>query len=132
MPFKDPEKRRAKNREYNRKHYAANKEKILARSKIYKGVTRQRWIDFKSSLSCAHCGFSHPAALDFHHHTPDPMNIKINRLVSLGAYALAMREIEEKCIVLCSNCHRVHHFDEREEKKRKSALKGKDADPAWH
>jgi predicted HNH restriction endonuclease len=48
-------------------------------------------------------------------------------LVKNYRFAAAMEEIK-KCIPLCSNCHRILHWEEREtykrEKKRKKALKG--------
>jgi hypothetical protein len=58
-----------------------------------------------------HCGFNHPAALDFHHVDPKEKENNIHRLVSDGRWARVYEEIK-KCIVLCANCHRLHHYDE--------------------
>jgi len=108
MPYKDPETRRAKAREY----YKANPEATKLRSAKNKRRVRADFAAFKAKLACTKCGENHPATLDFHHHTPHPDNIKINELVRAGRISLAMREIEEKCVVLCSNCHRKHHYEE--------------------
>lgn len=117
MPYKDPEIRKAKAREYRKKHYEANKEAVKARSAKSKKKMRQEFAEFKSRLSCTKCGENHPATLDFHHHTPHPDNKKINDLVRSGRVTFAMEEIMNKCIVLCSNCHRKHHYEENREKK---------------
>jgi predicted HNH restriction endonuclease len=51
----------------------------------------------------------------------------VHFLVKNYRFAAAMEEVK-KCIPLCSNCHRILHWEEREthkrEKKRKKALKG--------
>ena len=113
MPYKDPEKRRQKAKEYSKKHYEANKDKCIARIAQNKKASRQQFLEFKSRLSCVHCGENHPATLDFHHVIRHPSNRKIYELTRNGAYDAAIKEIMEKCIVLCSNCHRKHHDEER-------------------
>ena len=112
MPFKDLELRKAKHREYSRKHYEKNKEKIKKSSEISKKIARAQWQNFKAALCCSKCGQNHPAALDFHHVFKDPSNKKVNRLTAHGMYAAALQEIK-KCVVLCANCHRIHHHNER-------------------
>ena len=113
MPYKDPEILKLKHREYSKKHYEANRAKRIAQISGYKKSARQQFLEFKSRLSCVHCGENHPATLDFHHVVRHPSNRKIYELTRNGAYDAAIKEIMEKCIVLCSNCHRKHHDEER-------------------
>lgn len=113
MPYKDPEVRRLKAKEYSKKHYEQNKSAVQARTNENRRVGRRAFKAFKATLACTKCGENHPATLDFHHHTPHKDNIKISRLLADGRFTLAMSEIKEKCIVLCSNCHRKHHHEER-------------------
>jgi hypothetical protein len=111
MPYKDPEQRKAYHKEQSRKYYLANKEKIIAISKANRAIGKARWDTFKRTLKCTKCGFNHPAALDFHHVDPSEKENLVSKLVSNGCFAAAMEEVQ-KCIVLCANCHRVHHYEE--------------------
>ena len=81
--------------------------------KEYKKRRHAEFMAWKATLSCSVCGENHPATLDFHHHTPHPDNVKINILIMNHRYNFARKEIAEKCTVLCSNCHRKHHWDDR-------------------
>jgi len=76
----------------------------------------QKWREFKSTLKCVHCGFSHPAALDFHHVVKSKTNRRVHVLLRNYAYK-ALEEELKKCIVLCANCHRIHHHEEYLKKK---------------
>jgi len=99
-------------RSASRKHYAGNKEKVKAKVKAYKLKKRDEWHAYKASLVCTRCGASHPAIIDFHHidrHDPDKK--KVHKLVQNHNYATAYKEIE-KCLILCANCHRIHHYEE--------------------
>jgi predicted HNH restriction endonuclease len=111
MPYKDPKVRKTKHKEYSEKHYKGNTEKVKAKSKISRSEGRSAWVEFKSKLSCTVCGFDHPAAMDFHH-PPGTKKYGVNSLIKNGSYALAYEEAA-KCIVLCANCHRIHHFNEK-------------------
>ena len=111
MPYKDASVRKLKNAEYSRKYYQSNKEKIKVLTKANKKVGRVKWSTFKNTLKCTQCGFKHPAALDFHHTNPAEKENLVSKLVSDGRYRAAMKEVK-KCIVLCANCHRVHHYEE--------------------
>ena len=112
MPYKDLKVRKEKNAEYSREHYLRNKDKQIIANSQYKKKRRREWQTFKSTLSCAQCGFSHPAALDFHHKNPNEKEENINRIISNGQFRKASEEIK-KCIVLCANCHRIHHHKEK-------------------
>ena len=112
MPYKDPEQRKAYHKEQGRKYYLANKEKVMARSKVTRAIGKARWDTFKRTLKCTKCGFDHPAALDFHHTNPAEKENIVSNLVGNGCFAAAMEEVQ-KCIVLCANCHRIHHYEEK-------------------
>lgn len=112
MPYKDPVKRAECAKKSRKKHYEKNKIAISAKVQERKRGIRREFAAFKATLSCTKCGENHPATLDFHHVIRHPSNVKINELLKRGAIDRAIREIQEKCIVLCSNCHRKHHWEE--------------------
>jgi hypothetical protein len=112
MPYKDPDKRKAMHKKASAEHYQRNLAAIKARTATNNRRKRKEFQAYKATLSCIQCGENHPATLDFHHHTPKPTNRKINELLKERAWQRIYREIEENCIVLCSNCHRKHHWEE--------------------
>lgn len=95
---------------WGKAYYEKNKAAYIARSDARKKKGREEFAAFKATLSCTKCGESHPATLDFHHVVRDPSNRKVHRLIANGQYEAAMREISEKCVVLCANCHRIEHY----------------------
>jgi len=111
MPYKDPAKRKAKAKEYSAKHYAANSAAQKVRTKASRKEGKEKWNAYKATLMCTQCGISHPAVLDFHH-PPDTKEYSVHKLAQNGRFKKAYKEAA-KCIVLCSNCHRIHHHNER-------------------
>ena len=61
---------------------------------------------------CIKCGEKDPACLDFHHRDPTTKEGHIGEFRKFGMKRL-LAEIE-KCDVLCANCHRKFHRDERQ------------------
>jgi 5-methylcytosine-specific restriction endonuclease McrA len=120
MPYKDPLKKKNKQREYSKKHYKKNLEKIKATTRKRSQELKEDWKQFKSTLSCLECGIYHPAILDFHHIDPEMKTASVHSLVQSGRYKKAMEEVEQ-CVVLCSNCHRVYHYNEHKKEKEKGA-----------
>lgn len=112
MPYKDESVRKAKHAEYSRKYYEANKGKTLVLNMATRAKHKQKWQEYKAGLSCTKCNFAHPAALDFHHIDPSLKDGNIHKFVSNGQFKKAYEEIK-KCVVLCANCHRIHHHDEK-------------------
>lgn len=96
---------------YIREHYLKNKEKYLEKAKISNKKLRDWYVDLKSKLSCESCGESHISCLDFHHKNPKEKEIALGSAMSYSKEKVN-KELE-KCIVLCSNCHRKLHWNER-------------------
>ena len=116
MPYKDPLKKKEKQRGYSKKHYENNMDKIKAATKKSNITFKTKWKEFKATLSCLECGADHPAVLDFHHIDPEMKNASVHTLVKAKSYKKALEEVEQ-CIVLCANCHRVYHYNERHAEK---------------
>lgn len=107
MPRKDP----AKQREYWNRWYKSNPANQRARVAQRKREIRDWLINYKQGLKCSKCDESHPATLDFHHREPKEKEENITYAVARG-WSLARIQAEiAKCDVLCSNCHRKHHWD---------------------
>ena len=112
-----------KEKEYKRKYYLKNREKIIKRSaKRYKKnkkhviqrtkarryLHKQRAIDYKGGR-CQHCKntFEWIGVYDFHHCNPIEKEKDITDLMGLS-WEKILKEID-KCILLCANCHRIEH-----------------------
>jgi hypothetical protein len=79
----------------------------------------------KIQSGCNLCGYNaYPAALEFHHREPEsklfPIAWAISKCVAKAAILLEI----EKCDVLCSNCHRVLTFKEKQHEQRKQSDTG--------
>lgn len=126
MPYKDPLKRKEKQKEYRDNWYRNNREKHIKTSRINRVRQKKIWDEFKASQKCTHCGLQHPAVIDFHHVIRGPDKKSVNKLVADGRFTAARKEVE-KCIPLCSNCHRMLHWKESQETKKKRRKKRKKA-----
>jgi hypothetical protein len=108
MPSNNKENQKRHSKTYYEKHSA----KIKAASKINSKRAKDKWREYKATLSCSKCQENHPATFDFHHEDPTKKEDNIHRLLSNGQYAKLEEELK-KCIVLCANCHRIHHYEEK-------------------
>jgi 5-methylcytosine-specific restriction endonuclease McrA len=76
-------------------------------------VSRTRRYEFKKKAvehlggKCTRCGYSsHLAALEFHH-IADDKDFTIGKRLN-SSWEKIVKELD-KCILLCSNCHRIEH-----------------------
>lgn len=131
MPIKDPEERKRRQREYSAKHYQNNKTKVLVGVKAQYIKQKAAWDAFKASLSCTVCGVKHPAVIDFHHVDPSTKTAGVHIFIKNGRFTAAYKEVK-KCVALCANCHRIHHYNEHQATKaarREAKKKGPDGGP---
>lgn len=92
-------------------HYKKNKDKYKtkarANNKKYKERNKSYIRDYKLSKGCSFCEEKEPACLDFHH-----VESKRENVSKLASFSLSLENIRaeiDKCIVVCSNCHRKIH-----------------------
>lgn len=133
MPFADPVKQREAQRVSQKKHYAKNREAIVAKSaayyrahteqclrnqKRYVGENRERIrlrerartkvraefiLAYKKEHPCVDCGEGDPDVLVFDHRDP---KTKKHAIANMVTNTIAAIKIEiEKCDVRCCNCH---------------------------
>ena len=120
-------KRREQLRESSRKHRLAHREQLRESSRKYKlthrneinACTRKRlaryrkWLQsIKVASGCKFCGEKHPSCLDFHHKDPKEKSNRLSQLVGITGKEGMMIEIK-KCDVVCTNCHRKLHWNEK-------------------
>lgn len=96
---------------YIRNHYIKNKEKYMEKAAKCTKENRKWYREYKDTLRCTLCGENHPACLEFHHRDRETKAEEPSRLIIYGKKRF-LKEIE-KCDVLCSNCHRKLHHNER-------------------
>lgn len=93
-----------------------NREKISERGRKWYQKHKQQWWDLLSTvheLKCVDCGYDeHTSALDFHHKDESEKIFGINGAIKAAPTPERWESVKkeaEKCVVLCSNCHRVRH-----------------------
>ena len=113
MPAKTRELARAQWREW----YQRNKDTYNVATRSRKDDRKRsvtKWLDeYKKSLCCMRCGFSHPAVLQFHHRDRSTKVINVSEAPNWGWGRGRIQEEIEKCDVLCANCHFIEHYEER-------------------
>lgn len=99
--------------EAQKKHYQDNKERYKKQLQERRRKNREYVWSIKEQSSCSKCGESHPACLDFHH----PDDVEKENSIARAAVDWGLTRIKKeiaKCIILCANCHRKHHFELRQ------------------
>lgn len=81
-----------------KKHYHNRHKKI-----------KQQCVEYKGG-SCIKCGYSKSfAALEFHHIDPSQKDFEISRAASSNMNFEKIKIELDKCILVCSNCHKEEH-----------------------
>lgn len=109
MPYLDKEKQKQAQHE----SYLRNKSKVRERSSQRKRGLQIWFQEYKRDLKCSKCPENHPACLDFHHKNPDEKEYEVCFMASKGSSKEQILKEIAKCDVLCANCHRKHHYDEK-------------------
>jgi hypothetical protein len=89
-------------------HYNSNKQYYYDKSKRLKAECRDKYRNYKRTLSCTDCGISFREEhylCEFHHIHGDKMDDPAN---FQGSWSAFIKEIS-KCVPLCCNCHRRRH-----------------------
>lgn len=81
------------------------------KEKIRKVARKQRAIEMLGG-ACSKCGYNKCiAALEFHHTDPSTKTSAIKELAMMSWVKIANEA--KKCVLLCANCHREVHWEER-------------------
>lgn len=88
-----------------------NRERVLKLNSDKRAERRAWFQGLKLKMECARCGENHPAVLDLHHRDPSEKENGVTDMMAWGKKRI-LAEIA-KCDVLCSNCHRKLHWEER-------------------
>lgn len=102
---------KACHKEYRDAHYQRNKDKYIQKTKERAAQYQEDYIKYKKTLSCNSCGESRYWLLEFHH-TDSSKEFNISTKSSSMPLDTLKKEID-KCEVLCANCHRDRHYQER-------------------
>ncbi len=94
-------------------HYQNNKAYYNAKSKVSVNRNKDYVTAFKQKSKCVKCGEERHYLLDFHHVDPSTKIESITVLAHFGGSLKLLKEEMDKCILLCSNCHRELHYLER-------------------
>lgn len=92
-----PEHAAAYMREYIKANYDAMKERMVTK--------KQEIAEWKRERGCTVCGETEPWVLDMHHLDPSEKEANPARSATLKTF---LKEAD-KCVLLCSNCHRKVH-----------------------
>jgi len=77
----------------------------------------QKWLmDYKKKHNCSKCSIRDYRVLEFHHLRDKKFNIALCFHHAHYGFERLKREVE-KCIVICANCHRILHHEERNNKR---------------
>ena len=93
-----------------------NRKQVTLQKKRHRDSLRQFIQDYKLQRGCALCGYKKCAsALEFHH-KDDDKQFCISDAIRNSRSKINIKKEIEKCIVICSNCHRELHEKLNEEK----------------
>ncbi len=96
----------------------------VSQCKIDKLIYKKLCVDYKGG-KCEHCGYDESLApFDFHHVDPNDKDFMISQVVALSRILktrkLDRKTIQEldKCLLLCTNCHRLEHAKQSKKMER--------------
>lgn len=109
------EERRAYWRQWyaNNKHREDYKIKDKATKKRVRSERRDWFQELKKTFKCKQCGIADHRVLDLHHIDPSQKTMEVSNMSQRGHSKKSIMAEIEKCKVLCANCHRIEHWEEK-------------------
>jgi hypothetical protein len=110
-----PSRNVAKKRATWRRWYYRNKKTHLRRVRACDAKARiivKKFLEEERAKGCTRCPEKHPATIDFHH-VSGTKEASIGQMHVLKWSLKRVAAEVAKCIRLCANCHRKHHYEER-------------------
>lgn len=101
------------NQLYQKKHYSDNKIEYIVKKNNRKKTLKEFVDGIKKNSKCSYCPENDIACLDFHHIDNNEKDFNIGEAITRGLSVEKIQEEIHKCVVLCSNCHRKHHYYEK-------------------
>lgn len=91
--------------------YYANTDHRIETKERRRQELKQWFYEIKrDECECRECGEARPPALDFHHQNDKTKDV--SAMVNDGYGKDRIRAEINRCVVLCSNCHRKEHYEE--------------------
>lgn len=83
------------------------------RSRVKKHTMKLDAIEYLGS-KCQDCGQDdyHPSVYEFHHLDPSTKTASPSNIIRSSNREALFKELD-KCVLLCANCHRIRHYEER-------------------
>jgi hypothetical protein len=114
----EKEKRRIYSAKYKAEHPEKTKENMRRWREIHGEEEKRSWQEYRRNNKklcieylggkCSVCGGTfHPDVYDFHHRDENEKDVCVARLLT-RKFEKITSELD-KCVLLCSNCHRLHH-----------------------
>lgn len=106
--------REAYHRVYNKEWYKRPgvKERVYQRLVERRKKTLEWFIDYKKKQKCIRCEEADFRCLDFHHTGGKDGGI-LDLIYKRGYSIERIKKELERCVPMCSNCHRILHWDEK-------------------
>ena len=105
MPYKSIEDRRAA----SRRHYAANRRKVIDRAadfnRAQRRVIRSLIVSLKESTPCTDCGLHYPYYVMQFDHVRGEKSFEVGASTRAGLSVASVQAEIAKCEIVCANCH---------------------------
>lgn len=107
--------RLSRNKEYHRQAMcrwrASNKERDNRNWRNCR-LQKKLWLDVHKRTGCLRCPENDPVCIDFHHRDPKVKTLNVSMAIARWSLARIQEEVA-KCDLLCANCHRKLHAEEK-------------------
>jgi len=103
MPYADPEKQKAAQRQ----HYKNNADDYKSRQTAHRERNRRYIWNHLKQNPCIDCGENDPVVLEFDHRNPAEKVCGISEAAFIRKFSIQrLQEEIDKCDIRCANCHR--------------------------
>lgn len=89
--------------------YQQNKKRVMQHTCNRRQRLNERIDKIKKQTGCVICGEDEVICLDFHHLSEHKKERNVSDMVRFGPSWDTLQQEIDKCIVVCSNCHRKIH-----------------------
>lgn len=99
---------RACSRAAAKQSYQTNRQHYLSKTKERSKSQEIKYNTWKQTLSCSICDENHSWCIDFHHINSSTKDGTVSSFARRAGGRKFVEELE-KCLIVCSNCHRKIH-----------------------